>query len=418
MDRVGHNRDRAVRRRPRGLRRRCTAASRRLWTAALASLVVVRVALPLLVLAAAGHDLPGLPPYDYAPLVGDANGVYAESRELNSLVAFGPAGAVALLVLAVGAAAVWRFWARSGSRSRPAALQSHSPRARSSSTSRRAAPLSSAGRCSGPSRSSAPSRRHPRRGPRVRRRARRRHRRERGHGRRDRVHRPARHGQPRGRRRCSGPPHGLAAAHAPAGRDERLGNGQWNVDVGLVLYTEPISTALVAAAIALLLAPALDSVRLASAGALLGFATVVRPSNRLFAAAAVMLLVLADRRPEDGAGGNRRGRHVRAARRGLLAEGLSDDRERARLPLARPGQIELDRPLLIDPERAPSCPARRSSTRSRLALECCRARRRARDQRRVLPFYEHAHLHPRYLFSSSRRGSRSRRREPGAQPDS
>ena len=66
----------------------------RLWTAALASLIVVRVTLPLLVLAASGHDVPGLPPYDYAPLIGDANGFYAEARELIS-AAFGPAGVAA-----------------------------------------------------------------------------------------------------------------------------------------------------------------------------------------------------------------------------------------------------------------------------------------------------------------------------------
>ena len=67
-------------------------------------------------------------------------------------------------------------------------------------------------------------------------------------------------------------------------------NGQWNVDVGLHLYTEPLSTALVAVALALLLAPRLDELRLALAGALLGYATVVRVSNGFFAAAAVLLV--------------------------------------------------------------------------------------------------------------------------------
>ena len=43
-------------------------------------------------------------------------------------------------------------------------------------------------------------------------------------------------------------------------------NGQWNVDVGLHLYTEPLSTALVAVALALLLTPQLDELRLALAG--------------------------------------------------------------------------------------------------------------------------------------------------------
>jgi len=67
-------------------------------------------------------------------------------------------------------------------------------------------------------------------------------------------------------------------------------NGQWNVDVGLHLYTEPLSTALVAVALALLLAPGLDELRLAAAGALLGFATVVKVSNGFLAVAAVALV--------------------------------------------------------------------------------------------------------------------------------
>jgi hypothetical protein len=67
-------------------------------------------------------------------------------------------------------------------------------------------------------------------------------------------------------------------------------NGQWHVDVGLHLYTEPLSTALVATAIALLLGPRLDELRLALAGVLLGYATAVRVSNGLFAAAAVALV--------------------------------------------------------------------------------------------------------------------------------
>ena len=40
--------------------------SRRSWIVALAALVALRLAIPLVVLAASGHDLPGLPPYDYS----------------------------------------------------------------------------------------------------------------------------------------------------------------------------------------------------------------------------------------------------------------------------------------------------------------------------------------------------------------
>ncbi len=69
-------------------------------------------------------------------------------------------------------------------------------------------------------------------------------------------------------------------------------NGQWLVDVGLALYTEPLSTALVASALALLLSPRLDELHLAAAGVLLGYATVVKVSNGLVAAAAVVLVAL------------------------------------------------------------------------------------------------------------------------------
>ena len=82
--------------------------SSRAWIASLAALVALRVAIPLVALAASGHDLPGLPPYTYVPLNGDATGFYAESRELIS-VAFGPAGAVAVLLLCAGAWLAWRL---------------------------------------------------------------------------------------------------------------------------------------------------------------------------------------------------------------------------------------------------------------------------------------------------------------------
>ena len=257
----------------------------------MASLVVVRVALPLLVLAAAGHDLPGLPPYEYSPLVGDANGFYAESRELIS-VAVGPAGAVALLLLAVGAVAVWRLrhnWAAIPVGCIAVSLAA-SALVLDQQTSGAAVvgwpllwsiplfPLRVAGILDedlafavGLVLSLAANAVTVVATAYI------------------------------GLRATGSRTVGVAAAALlavwplltrPLAGPSAWENGQWNVDVGLVLYTEPISTALVAAAIALLLAPALDPVRLASAGALLGYATVVRPSNGLFAAAAVGLLAV------------------------------------------------------------------------------------------------------------------------------
>ena len=57
------------------------------------------------------------------------------------------------------------------------------------------------------------------------------------------------------------------------------GNGQWNVDVGLHLYTEPLSTALVVASVALLLRPATQQLGRAGAGLAIGYATAVKLTN-------------------------------------------------------------------------------------------------------------------------------------------
>jgi hypothetical protein len=54
------------------------------WFAFLGALVVVRLAVPLLALAFEGEALPGLPAYVYGPLYGDANGYYAGAREAVS----------------------------------------------------------------------------------------------------------------------------------------------------------------------------------------------------------------------------------------------------------------------------------------------------------------------------------------------
>ena len=67
-------------------------------------------------------------------------------------------------------------------------------------------------------------------------------------------------------------------------------NGQWFVDTGLHLYTEPLSTALIATACALLLAERVGPLALAGTGVLLGYATAVKLSNGLFAAVALALV--------------------------------------------------------------------------------------------------------------------------------
>ena len=84
------------------------------WGAALALLCAVRVGIPLVVLAASGHRIPTLPPYDYNPLPGDAHGYYSAARDF--MASWGRLGApvLFLVVLALGATAVCivRLWPR------------------------------------------------------------------------------------------------------------------------------------------------------------------------------------------------------------------------------------------------------------------------------------------------------------------
>jgi hypothetical protein len=69
-------------------------------------------------------------------------------------------------------------------------------------------------------------------------------------------------------------------------------NGQWLVDVGLHLYTEPLSTALFVVALALLLEARASASVVAVAGLLLGFDTAIKLSNGFLAASLLILVVL------------------------------------------------------------------------------------------------------------------------------
>ena len=75
-------------------------------------------------------------------------------------------------------------------------------------------------------------------------------------------------------------------------------NGQWEVDVGLHNYGEPLSTLLVTAGAALLLSPRLTEMRLALAGCALSAATLVKLSNALLATAALLIVFLRGRTRE------------------------------------------------------------------------------------------------------------------------
>jgi hypothetical protein len=67
-------------------------------------------------------------------------------------------------------------------------------------------------------------------------------------------------------------------------------NDQWNVEVGLHNYSEPMSTLLVTTGAALLLSPQLTQMRLVLAGCALSGATLVKISNALLAAAALVVV--------------------------------------------------------------------------------------------------------------------------------
>jgi len=85
---------------------------------------------------------------------------------------------------------------------------------------------------------------------------------------------------------------GLIAGH------HAWANGQWEVDAGLHNYSEPLSTLLVTAAAALLLSPQLTQLRLTLAGCAMSAATLVKLSNGLLAAAALVIVFLRGRTRE------------------------------------------------------------------------------------------------------------------------
>jgi hypothetical protein len=83
---------------------------------------------------------------------------------------------------------------------------------------------------------------------------------------------------------------GLIAGH------HAWGNSQWDVDTGLHNYDEPLSTLLVTSGAALVLSPRLTQLRLALAGCALSAATLVKVSNALLAAAALLVVFLRGQR--------------------------------------------------------------------------------------------------------------------------
>jgi hypothetical protein len=77
----------------------------------------------------------------------------------------------------------------------------------------------------------------------------------------------------------------------PVAGERAWENGTWAVDTGLAAYSEPVSTALVTVALALVLSSPANRLRLAIAGAALGLAATVKLSNGLLAVVALVLVV-------------------------------------------------------------------------------------------------------------------------------
>ena len=83
---------------------------------------------------------------------------------------------------------------------------------------------------------------------------------------------------------------GLIAGH------HAWANNQWDIDVGLHNYDEPLSTLLVTCAAALLLSPRMTPMRLALAGCALSVGTAVKVSNAVTAGVVLVILFLRYRR--------------------------------------------------------------------------------------------------------------------------
>lgn len=270
----------------------------RAWWGALAALVAIRVAIPLAALAVSGSALPGLPRFDYVGLSGDATGYYAAIREFISataklsapllgFLAIAAAGLGAVLVLAVRRRALALHWALAA-----AALAVSLVVALAVSRMT----IEGAGAFGWPLVWSIPL--FPLRALGM-------------------LDQDVAFGfglvlslaanvvtlvaialiglRVTGRRWP-----GLAAAALYAlwpllvevvAGERGWENGSWNVDVGLHMYTEPLSTALVTSALALLLSPAATPLRLTLAGVVVSLGTLVRISNGILAAVVLMILV-------------------------------------------------------------------------------------------------------------------------------
>jgi hypothetical protein len=267
-----------------------------IWRVGLAFFVAVRVAVPLAALAASGQALPGLPRYDYDGFTGDATGYYAASREF---IASGPRlGTAGLALLVLGLVAVFVLLRRGSSGGR---LPAHwalviGALAVGTAIAVVITKMSPPGAAvvGWPLVWSIPL--FPLRAAGL-------------------LHTNAAFAAglalsliansvttiataALGVRATGSRAVGLAAAGLWAfwpllvggvAGERAWGNGSWTTDVGLSMYTEPVSTALVTSALALVLAPRLTPLRLSAVGIALSLATIVKSSDGILAAAIALI---------------------------------------------------------------------------------------------------------------------------------
>jgi hypothetical protein len=259
------------------------------WWVTLGLLAGIRVAVPLLTLALSGHQLPGLPAYRYQPLNGDSYVYYASAREfIASLLRVDPVLVLVSVMVLAGAVFVGvRLWR--GEPRRPAlaillpasavgltlTLPVHEMQIKGGGTigwpllwSIPMAPIRLVGLGPGPNVAFG-----------------------------------------LGLSLSLGAIAGIVVATAylglyatgsrsvglvasalftawplvigQAAGESAWENGQWNVDVGLHLYTEPVSTFLVVTSVVLLLRPVAGEAGFAVAGLAIGYSTVTRLTNGL-----------------------------------------------------------------------------------------------------------------------------------------
>ena len=278
----------------------------RRWRRALALLVGVRVAVPIVTLAFSGHSLPGLPAYRYQPLNGDSFVYYAAAREfIASFLRVGPL-VLLLAVVVVAAACVFGIhcWRREPQRRAaailvPAAaislaltLPIHEMRIQGGGTigwsmllAVPLLPIRAVGLNPGPDVAFAFGLAFSILAIAVA------------------VVATAYVGLYATGRRSVGLIGAAFLSFWPLVSGQLVGhsaweNGQWNVDVGLHLYTEPLSTALIVVSVAILLRPATKGAGFAVAGLAAGYATATRLTNG-FVGIALAILVAVRRGPRQ-----------------------------------------------------------------------------------------------------------------------